>query len=55
MKDSGRRIRNSAKLIDYFVHDMLDYAVLKGKNQYFTKRIEIFDIKDSIDQIIELM
>ena len=31
LKDAGRRINNSAKLIDFFVHDILDYAVLKGK------------------------
>lgn len=55
LKDSGRRINNSSKLIDFFVHDILDYAVLNGKNQNFTKRIQIFDVRDSVDQIIELM
>lgn len=45
LKDSGRRIRNSTKLIDFFVNDMLDYSVLKGKNQNFTKNVEVFDIQ----------
>ena len=49
LKESGRRINNSSKLIDFFVHDILDYAVLKGKNQNFSKRIQIFDIKDSVN------
>ena len=31
LRDSGRSITNSAQLIDFFVHDILDYAVLKGK------------------------
>ena len=52
MKDAGRCITNSAQLIDYFVHDMLDYAVLKGKKQNFTKNIKIFDLINSIDSVI---
>ena len=31
MKGAARKITNSAQLIDFFVHDILDYAVLKGK------------------------
>ena len=31
LRESGRSITNSAQLIDFFVHDILDYAVLKGK------------------------
>ena len=34
---------------------MLDYAVLKGKKQNFTKNIEIFNIKDTIEQILCIM
>lgn len=39
LRESGRSITNSAQLIDFFVHDILDYAVLKGKKQNFTKNI----------------
>ena len=55
MIESGRRITNAAKLIDFFVHDILDYAVLKGKKQNFSKNIKIFNIRDSIDQVIEIL
>ena len=55
LNDSGRRISQSVKMIDYFVHDILDYAVLKGKEQNFTKREQIFDIKDSVNKVIEIM
>ena len=55
LKDSGKSITNSAQLIDFFVHDILDYAVLKGKKQNFTKNISIFDIEDCIQGVIQIL
>lgn len=55
IKTSGRYITNSAQLIDFFVHDMLDYTILTSKKENFTKNIETFDIKESIEQIIGIM
>ena len=49
MKDSSRRMGNAAKFIDFFVHDILDYAVLKGKRSNFAKNIKVFNIKESIE------
>ena len=34
---------------------MLDYSILNGKSKNFTKNIEIFDIRECINQIIEIM
>lgn len=34
---------------------MLDYAVLKKKKKNFRKNIEIFDIREAIDQVIEIL
>lgn len=42
-------------MIDYFVHDILDYTVLKGKKENFTKNIEIFDVKEAIDQVVNML
>lgn len=55
IKTSGRYITNSAQLIDFFVHDILDYSVITNKSENFTKNIDTFDIKESIDQIIAIM
>ena len=55
LKDSGRSITNSAQMIDFFVHDILDYAVLKGKKQNFTKNISIFDIRECIEDVLKIL
>lgn len=34
---------------------MLDYTILSSKKENFIKNIEIFDIKESIEQIIDIM
>lgn len=33
----------------------MDYAVLKGKKHNFKKNIELLNIKESIDQVIEIL
>lgn len=38
-KEATNKINNSGQLIDFFVHDMLDFAVLKNKKKNFTKNI----------------
>ena len=42
-------------MIDFFVHDMLDYAILRKKKQNFRKNIQVFDIKESVQQVIEIL
>lgn len=44
-------LSNSSKLVDFFVHDMLDYALLTSKQKQITKTIEIFDIREAVNQI----
>ena len=41
----------SAKFIDYFVHDILDYTVLTNDSQNFVKNNTVFDIRDAILEI----
>lgn len=54
LETSGRKITNSAHHIDFFLHDILDYAVLKGKQQKFTTNIQIFDVKEAIEQVVDV-
>ena len=52
---SGKKITSSAQLIDYFIHDMLDYSILNGKSKIFMKNINPFNLKKCIRQIISIM
>ena len=42
-------------MIDFFVHDILDYAVLRGKKQNFSKSIQIFNIKEAIEEVTDIL
>ena len=48
-------MNSAAKLIDYFVHDILDYTILKTHSESFTREIKRFDIRDSIKEIDEVL
>ena len=49
------KMQNCVKLIDYFVHDMLDYTILQNDNENFIKDIAPFEISECIDQIYEIL
>ena len=48
-------MKSSAKFIDYFVHDMLDYTILTNKSQNFIKDISPFDLEECIQEIHEIL
>lgn len=48
-------MNNSANLIDYFVHDMLDYTILSNNVENFMKDNQNFDIGECIGQIHEML
>ena len=52
MKQCCHKMTSSANLIDYFVHDILDYTILTSNNKKFTKDVSIFDIRESVEQIL---
>ena len=52
---SGKKITSSAQLIDYFIHDMLDYSILNGKSKIFMKNIKCFNLKKCMSQILCIM
>jgi hypothetical protein len=54
LKVSTKKIVSASKFIDYFVHDMLDYTILNKNEKNFMKTIESFDIRNTIDEIIEI-
>lgn len=54
MKECGKKIVSATKFIDYFVHDMLDYSILNQDEKKFTKDISSFNIKDKINEVIEI-
>lgn len=45
----------AGKFIDYFVHDILDYSILSREDRNFTKDITAFDVREAIEEIIEIM
>ena len=45
----------AGKFIDYFVHDILDYSILSRDDKNFTKDITCFDVREAIEEILEIM
>lgn len=48
------KIQQSGKFINYFVHDILDFSVLREDGHKFVKNETVFDIRDCIKEIISL-
>ena len=55
MKTTGKKMVSATKFIDYFIHDILDLSILNKNAKSFLKNITTFDIKGSLDEIIEVM
>jgi hypothetical protein len=54
MKESAKKIENSAKFIDYFAHDILDYSVMQENSSSFTPILSVVDIRDVISELQEI-
>ena len=50
----GQKITSGVKLIDLFVHDILDYSSLNKGKLHLEKNIEIFDVKQAVNEIIDI-
>ena len=48
-------MNSAAKLIDFFVHDILDYTILKTTLEHFKKNCEVFDIRDALQEIHQIL
>lgn len=57
LETNSTKITSSAKFVDYFVHDMLDYTILTNENESskFIKVISNFDIRNAIKEIYEIL
>ena len=52
---SGKKITQASKFIDFFVHDILDYTLLNKNSVGFIKHMEVFDINKCIKEICMIM
>ena len=53
--ESTSKIGSASKFIDFFVHDMLDYAVLQKTTSGFIKQNECFNVREAIEEMIEIL
>ena len=51
----GKKILSASKLIDYFVHDMLDYSILNKDSKNFIKTVTKFDVRSAINELLEIL
>ena len=51
---TSSKITSASKQIDFFVHDMLDFNMLDDGENNFIKAMSIFDIRDAVQEIIQI-
>jgi hypothetical protein len=51
----GTKMDRAAKFIDFFIHDILDYTILNKKDKNFEKNMDVFDIREAVQEILELL
>ena len=54
IRQTNKKIKTGANFIDYFVHDILDYTILNNSSDKFTKILKVFDIRDSLEEILQM-
>lgn len=55
LKVCSDRISSAVKFMDFFVHDILDYAVLQKDVKGFIKNSTFFDVREAIQETIEIL
>lgn len=55
LQTNATKMTNSANLIDYFVHDLLDYTILSNNMENFLKDNHRFNISDCIYEVYEML
>ena len=48
-------MNHSANLIDYFVHDLLDYTILSNDVNNFIKDNSHFDVAECVNEIYDML
>lgn len=54
LKAACNKTETGAKFIDFFVHDILDFSVLNNNGKNFTKVSKVCDIRNAVDEIVEM-
>ena len=55
MMNCCQKMTSSANIIDFFVHDILDYTILTNDDKNFIKDLSVFDIRDAVNQILVII
>lgn len=55
LNTSRKKIHNASEFIDFFVHDILDYSILNENSQNFHTHEEIFQVREAVEHIIQIM
>jgi dihydroneopterin aldolase len=55
MKSCGTKITSACNFIDFFVHDVLDYTMLYKNAKNFVKNMELFDVKEAVQDIVQIL
>jgi len=50
----GKKIDSAAKFIDYFIHDILDFSILKNGDKSFVPELNLANIRETVTQITEM-
>ena len=45
----------AGQFIDFFIHDVLDYSVLNNSSKQFIKTNEVFETKEAISNVIQMV
>lgn len=54
IEESCSKMFSASKFIDFFVHDILDYTLLNKDQKNFIKNTKPYDIRESIDEIMDI-
>ena len=55
VKECTKKMSSSTKFIDFFVHDMLDYTILKNSSKIFMKNIVVSNINDVVNEVTDIL
>ena len=52
---TNKKIQQSSKFINYFIHDILDFSILRDGGHKFVKHESVFDVKDAVHEIVDIL
>jgi signal transduction histidine kinase len=55
LEKCSEKMSNACTFIDFFVHDILDYTILNKDSKNFIKDFQLFDIREAMDEILQIL